>query len=46
MISGTQLQVERLCHKLRRQARGLPMIADLLIELMNKNNDAIFKYSR
>jgi dihydropteroate synthase len=46
VISGTQLQVERLCDKLRRQARGLPMIAELLVELMNKNNDAIFKYSR
>jgi dihydropteroate synthase len=46
IISGTQLQVERLCDKLRRQARGLPMIAEMLIELMNKNNDAIFKYSR
>ena len=46
VISGTQLQIERLCDKLRRQARGLPMIAELLVELMNKNNDAIFKYSR
>jgi dihydropteroate synthase len=46
IISGTQLQVERLCDKLHRQARGLPMIADMLLELMNKNNDAIFKYSR
>ncbi|MCZ7402210.1 MAG: dihydropteroate synthase [Candidatus Methanoperedens sp.] len=46
IISGTQLQFERLCNKLRHQARGLPMIAEMLIELMNKNNDAIFKYSR
>lgn len=46
IISGTQLQVERLCNKLRRQARGLPMIAEMLVELMDKNNDAIFKYSR
>jgi dihydropteroate synthase len=46
IISGTQLQVERLCDKLRRQARGLPKIAEMLVELMNKNNDAIFKYSR
>lgn len=46
IILGTQLQVERLCDKLRHQARGLPMIAEMLIELMNKNNDAIFKYSR
>jgi dihydropteroate synthase len=46
IISGTQLQVERLCDKLRRQARGLPMISEMLVELMNKNNDAIFKYSR
>ncbi|MCX9083851.1 MAG: dihydropteroate synthase [Candidatus Methanoperedens sp.] len=46
IISGTQLQVERLCDKLRRQARGLPMIAEMLLELMNKNNDVFFKYSR
>jgi dihydropteroate synthase len=46
IISGTQLQVERLCDKLRHQARGLPMIAEMLLELMNKNNDTIFKYSR
>jgi len=46
IISGTQLQVERLCDKLSHQARGLPMISEMLVELMNKNNDAIFKYSR
>jgi dihydropteroate synthase len=46
IILGTQLQVERLCDKLRGQARGLPMISEMLIGLMNKNNDAIFKYKR
>lgn len=46
IISGTQLQVERLCDKLRRQARGLPLISEMLIELIDKNNDAIFRYSR
>jgi len=46
VISGTQLQVERLCDKLRHQVRELPLIAEMLVGLMNKNNDAIFKYSR
>ena len=46
IISGTQLQVERLINKIRRQVRELPTIADMLTELMNKNNDPFFKYSR
>lgn len=46
IISGTQLQVERLINKIRRQVRELPVIADMLTELMNKNNDTVFRYSR
>jgi len=46
IISGTQLQVERLINKIRRQVRELPAIADMLTELMNKNNDTLFRYSR
>ncbi len=46
IISGTQLQVERLICKIRRQVRELPAIADMLTELMNKNNDTVFRYSR
>ena len=46
IISGTQLQVERLIYKIRRQVRELPVIADMLTELMNKNNDTVFRYSR
>ncbi|PWB52895.1 MAG: dihydropteroate synthase [Candidatus Methanoperedenaceae archaeon] len=46
IISGTHLQVERLINKIRRQVRELPLIADMLTELMNKNNDTVFRYSR
>ncbi|CAG1005741.1 partial dihydropteroate synthase, partial [Methanosarcinales archaeon] len=43
IISGTQLQVERLINKIRHQVRELPTIADMLTELMNKNNDTVFR---
>ena len=46
IISGTQLQVERLINKIRHQVRELPTIADMLTGLMNKNNDTVFRYSR
>ena len=46
IISGTHLQVERLINKIRHQVRELPTIADMLTELMNKNNDTVFRYSR
>ncbi|NJD53986.1 MAG: dihydropteroate synthase [Candidatus Methanoperedens sp.] len=46
IISGTQLQVERLISKIRHQVRELPTIADMLTELMNKNKDTVFRYSR
>lgn len=46
IVSGTHLQVERLISKIRHQVRELPTIADMLTELMNKNNDTIFRYSR
>jgi len=34
IISGTALQIERLIHKIRHQARGLPLIAHQLDELI------------
>ena len=46
IITGTQLQVERLINKLEHQARKLPQVAEMLTELINKNNDIVFKYSR
>ncbi len=46
MITGTYLQYERLISKIRHQVRGLPLIADMLAELISKKNDVIFKYSR
>jgi dihydropteroate synthase len=46
IITGTQLQVERLINKLKHQARKLPLVAEMLTELINKNNDIVFKYSR
>lgn len=45
MIIGTGLQVERLIKKIKHQVRGLPGIASLLDELIEKNNDAFFRYS-
>ncbi len=46
IITGTQLQVERLITKIKRQARALPLIAALLTDLINKKNDVVFGYSR
>ncbi|HEY9205563.1 MAG TPA: dihydropteroate synthase [Candidatus Methanoperedens sp.] len=46
IITGTQLEIERLINKIRHQVRELPLIADLLSELMNKKNDVVFGYSR
>ncbi len=46
IIMGTQLQVERLIKKIKHQARDLPLIADMLTELINKKNDVVFEYSR
>lgn len=45
MIIGTGLQVERLIRKIKHQVRGLPRIASLLDELMEKNSDSFFRYS-
>lgn len=46
IITGTQLQVERLITKIKHQVRELPLIAALLTELINKKNDVVFGYSR
>ncbi len=46
IIMGTQLQIERLIKKIRHQVRNLPLIADMLAELIDKKNDTIFRYSR
>ncbi|MCZ7393441.1 MAG: dihydropteroate synthase [Candidatus Methanoperedens sp.] len=46
VIFGTQLQVERLIKKIKYQVRELPLIADMLTELMNRKNDAVFRYSK
>lgn len=46
IIIGTQLQVERLIKKIKHQARELPLIADMLADLINKKNDVLFGYSR
>ena len=45
IISGTALQIERLIHKIKHQARELPHIADQLDELIKNNNDAVQRYS-
>jgi dihydropteroate synthase len=46
VITGTQLQIERLIKKIKHQVRELPLIAEMLGELINKKNDAVFGYSR
>ncbi len=46
LIFGTQLQVERLIKKIKYQVRDLPLIADMLTELINRKNDVVFRYSR
>ncbi len=46
IIFGTQLQVERLIKKIKSQVRELPLIADMLTELINMKNDVVFRYSR
>ncbi len=45
MISGTGLQIERLIRKIRHQVRALPRIASILNELIEKNDDAVHRYS-
>jgi dihydropteroate synthase len=45
IITGTSLQIERLIRKIKNQVRGLPQIASLLAELIEKNNDAFYRYS-
>jgi dihydropteroate synthase len=46
VITGTHLQVERLIIKIKHQVRELPLIAEMLSELIKKKNDSVFGYSR
>lgn len=46
MLFGTQLQMERLINKIRHQVRNLPLISEMLTELLAKKNDVDFRYSR
>jgi dihydropteroate synthase len=46
LIFGTQLQLYSLISKIKHQVRNLPLIADTLVELIDKNNDVVFGYSR
>jgi len=45
IITGTKLQIERLIKKIKHQVRDLPLVADMLAELIEKENDAVFRYS-
>ena len=45
VIFGTLLQIERLINKLKKQARSLPAIADLLRETLDKENHIDYKYT-
>jgi len=46
IIIGTRLQIERLIKKIKHQVRNLPLIADMLAELIYKKDDTVFRYSR
>jgi len=46
VVMGTQLQFERLIKKIKRQVRDLPLISDMLAELMAKKNDIVYRYSK
>jgi len=46
LIIGTQLEFLRLINKIKHQVRNLPLIADMLAEIINKKNDPGFMYSR
>ncbi len=46
IIIGTQLQIERLIIKIKHQVRELPLIAEMISELINIKNDSVFGYSR
>ncbi|MDI6888126.1 MAG: dihydropteroate synthase [Methanocellales archaeon] len=46
LIIGTVAQIQSLIHKLRMQALNLPQIGDLLEELMEKEDDLNYRYSR
>ncbi len=45
IIIGTHLQIDRLIKKIKHQVRNLPVIAEMLEELIEKKNDAVFAYS-
>ncbi len=45
IITGTSLQIERLIRKIRNQIKGLPRISYLIAELIEKNNDAVYRYT-
>ncbi len=46
VITGTQLQIERLIKKIKHQVRELPLVAEMLSELIERKNDSVFRYSR
>ncbi len=46
IITGTQLQLYSLIKKIKHQVRNLPLVAGMLAELIDKKNDAVFRYSR
>ena len=45
IIIGTHLQIERLIKKIKHQVRNLPVISEMLAELIEKRNNTIFAYS-
>jgi dihydropteroate synthase len=46
ILFGTHLQIERLINKMGHQVRNLPLISEMLSDLLAKKNDLNFRYSR
>ena len=46
LLMGTLLQFERLASKLERQARSLPLIAEMIRECITNRNDLEYRYLR
>lgn len=46
LVMGTLLQFERLARKLDSQARNLPLIARMIRECIERQNDLDYRYSR
>ena len=46
VVTGTLLQIERVVTKLKRQARNLPLVANMIEETLERQMDVEYRYSR